>query len=282
MFVYIAIITFILQVISVIFVSNPTWYIPQNKVVVRKDSKNELLEKSNVSMEQSQYDAGSMTLSETLKTFRFWILWFDNLLFTFVLMFIAAEWKEIAINFLRIDNDKLLSIIGSISALFNGFGRFCWGVIYDYNKSFSISMGLLTLIVGIFLVFLCLIKSEYAFFLSICIIYSCVGCQFAFLPPCVADTFGAKYTGSIVGLFVWCDAPTALLVVICTKYYQIAFNGWIGYILFVAGCSFAATLLSLIFYIKTNKRDNNNKDIDQCKMELDAKGQVNKLDIISK
>ena len=88
MFVYIAIITFVLQVISVIFVSNPTWYIPQNKVVVRKDSKNELLEKSNVSMEQSQYDAGSMTLSETLRTFRFWVLWFDNLLFTFVLIFI--------------------------------------------------------------------------------------------------------------------------------------------------------------------------------------------------
>lgn len=251
MFVYIAIICFILQLISVIFIANPKWYIPERNVIIRQDSKDCLKEKSNISMEQSQYDANSMTVFETISTFRFWILWFDNLLFTFVLMFIAAEWKEIAINFLRINNDKLLSIIGSISALFNGFGRFLWGVIYDYNKSFAISMGLLTLIVMVFLVLLCFISSEYAFFISICIIYSCVGCQFAFLPPCVADTFGAKNTGSIVGLFVWCDAPTALLVVICTKYYQIAFGGWIGYILFVAACSFCATLLSLIFYIKT-------------------------------
>lgn len=256
MFLYISIICFILQIITIIFVSNPSWY--QSETKIKINNKSNVI---NMSMEQSNYDSNSMSLYETIQTIKFWILWIDNVLFSFVLMFIAAEWKEIAMNFKKINNDKLLSIIGSISALFNGFGRFLWGIIYDHNKSFSISMGLLTFIVTIFLILLCFTSNEYQFFFIICVIWSCIGTQYAFLPPCIADTFGAKYTGSIVGLFVWSDAPTALLVVICTQFYNQLFNGWNGYILFVALCSFAATILSLLFYIKTNK--NNKKEIIQ-------------------
>eukprot|EP01084_Bolivina_argentea_P311899 539934_1 len=245
MFGYIGIICACLQIITIIFVSNPEWYQCQSKIL-DIPSGNE----SKISLQQSQYDANSLTLSETIQTFMFWILWIDFLLFTFVLMFIASEWKVIAINFLLINNDKLLSIIGSISSLFNGFGRFIWGIIYDYNKSFPMSMGLLASTVTICLVLLCFVSGEYQFFIVICIIYCCIGCHFAFLPPCIADTFGAKHTASIVGLFVWTDAPTALLVVLCTQFYKTAFGGWIGYILFVAACSFASLILALVFYIK--------------------------------
>merc|ERR1712130_587118 len=104
-------------------------------------------------------------------------------------------------------NDSYLAIIGSISALMNGLGRFGWGFIYDLNKSFPISMGTMTLIVSIAISTLPLInmfiQKNILFALWIFVIWICVGCQYAFLPTVIVETFGAKYAGSIVGLFVW-------------------------------------------------------------------------------
>ena len=85
-------------------------------------------------------------------------------------------------------------------------------------------------------------------------IWICVGCQYAFLPTCVAETFGAKYTGSIVGLFVWCEAPTSMLVVVCTQYYEEMFKGWNGYCLFIAACSFVSFILSVFYKSNIDRR----------------------------
>eukprot|EP01084_Bolivina_argentea_P320360 555827_1 len=188
----------------------------------------------------------------TLKLPTFWSLWINNFLFSFVLMWVAAEWKEFAMLCLKIDSDQYLAIIGSVSAGLNGIGRFGWGFIYDWNKSFPISMGTMTVIVAIMVATLPMIyvwpnESKILFAIWIFIIWICVGCQYAFLPTVIAETFGAKYVGSIVGLFVWCEAPTSLLVVVCTQFYQQMFNGWTGYCIFIGSCSAVSFVLS-IFY----------------------------------
>ena len=78
-------------------------------------------------------------------------------------------------------------------------------------------------------------------------IWSCVSCQYGFLPTCIAETFGAKHTGELLGMFVWCEAPASLLVVICTQFYKQLFGGWDGYCALIAACSFVSFLLSLFF-----------------------------------
>eukprot|EP01083_Nonionella_stella_P176154 615647_1 len=240
MFVYIVCIQIIMQLIALCVVINPPWYsteIQQNKAQLGKSDHD--LSKSNISREQTEYELNSLTMQMTVRLPTFWMLWINNFLYSFVLMWIAAEWKEFAMSYLRIDSDSYLALIGSISALMNGIGRFGWGFIYDLIKSFPIAMGSMTLVVAIAVATLPLIDivncdSRTLFAIWIFIIWICVGCQYAFLPTCIADTFGAKYTGSIVGLFVWCEAPASLLVVVCTQFYEQLFNGWNGYCVFIA------------------------------------------------
>eukprot|EP00483_Globobulimina_turgida_P006901 UN06914 len=113
-------------------------------------------------------------------------------------------------------------------------------------------MGVQTFIVGLFVATLPLItyipffSTEVKYAIWICVIWGCVGCQYAFLPTCVATTFGAKYTGSIVGLFIWSEAPASLLVVIVTQCKQQIFGGWFMYTIFMGGCSFLSTVLSIL------------------------------------
>ena len=157
----------------------------------------------------------------------------------------------------------------------NGMGRFGWGFIYDMNRSFRISMGTMTFIVAIAISTLPLINvwdydSRIWFAIWIFVIWICVGCQYAFLPTCIAETFGAKYTGSIVGLFVWCEAPSSLLVVVCTQFYVELFRGWNGYCAFIAACSFISFILSVFYKSNIDRKKiideyNRNHKVDQYK-----------------
>eukprot|EP00483_Globobulimina_turgida_P001366 UN01368 len=206
-----------MQFISVFCVKNPAWYVPEKDLdkTTHKQSK-----------QQMQYEKYSLTVGQSVRTGTFWIFWINNFVFSYVLMFVTAEWKEFANQHLSITGDNYLALMGSLGALSNGIGRFGWGVFFDWNKSFKISMGLQTFIVGLFVATLPCINyidfasSETMFGIWLCCIWICVGCQYGFLPTCVSNTFGAKYTGSIVGLFIWCEAPASLLVVIITQYKQ--------------------------------------------------------------
>merc|ERR1712228_992231 len=54
--------------------------------------------------------------------------------------FIATQWKIFS-NHLGISDDAYLSLIGSISAIFNGFGRILFGYIFDKTQSFRFVLG---------------------------------------------------------------------------------------------------------------------------------------------
>lgn len=44
-------------------------------------------------------------------------------------MFIAFNYKEYGM--IKLSNDSFLTVIGSCGAVFNGLGRFFWGVMFD-------------------------------------------------------------------------------------------------------------------------------------------------------
>eukprot|EP01084_Bolivina_argentea_P238554 400768_1 len=280
MFAYIAAISVIMQFISLLFVKNPKWYITERE---KNNSKNEiydpecdlhdeydqdgldnfersLLENTQKTSQQDIYEKNSLTVQQSVRTTTFWVFWINNFIYSYVLMFVAAEWKEFGNSYLKLTNGDYLAIMGSLGALCNGIGRFCWGFFYDYNRSFKITMGVQTFIVGLFVGTLPLIKYIPMFDLQInfafwiCIIWACVGCQYGFLPTCVASTFGAKYTGSIVGLFIWCEAPASLLVVVATQYKKQIFGGWFVYTIFMGCCAFMSTILSILTKEKLDRQ----------------------------
>merc|ERR1712154_313996 len=93
------------------------------------------------------------------------------------------------------------------------------GIFYDYTASFRLSMGLQTAICAVFVITLpfiggiTFIPIETLFSIWIVVMWFCAGCEYAFLPSCIAETFGAKHTGAILGIFVMAE-PFAMLIVV--------------------------------------------------------------------
>eukprot|EP01083_Nonionella_stella_P022559 62390_1 len=249
MFAYIAAIMLTMQIIAIACVRSPPWFRSQNQIIDANMAE-------NVSKSQLQYEAFSLTLKQTMTLWVFWELWINNFLYCIVLMFVTSEWKVFGSNYLEIQNDQLLSLIGSVSSLFNGVGRFCWGIFYDRNQSFRISMGLQTAIITVFIATLPLIKLitenesivNTLFAVWLFIIWSCVGCEYAFLPSCIVETFGAKYCGSIVGVFVGGEAPATAIIVLSSKYvFHNNDRDWQYYCIAMALCTTVSTILSILY-----------------------------------
>ena len=116
-------------------------------------------------------------------------------------------------------------------------------------------MGLQTSIITIFIATLPLIKYidnqdiiNIFFAIWLFFIWSCIGCEYAFLPSCIVETFGAKYCGSIVGIFVGGEVPATAIIVILTKYVFVNKDAdWILYCITMALCTLVSTVLSILY-----------------------------------
>ena len=197
-----------------------------------------------------------MTVKQSISFLPVWELWINNFLYTVVLMWLTSQWKIFASQSMKITDDQLLGIIGSIGALSNGIGRFLWGLFYDMTKSFRLSMGLQTAICTIFVLTLPYITSannvEWMFTIWMIILWFCAGCEYAFLPSCIAETFGAKHTGAIIGVFVMAEPPAMLIIVLLSSvgYLQ---NNFMVYCMIIGICCGLSTVLSILY--KTNRID---------------------------
>jgi len=256
MFAYVAAIMFTMQLIGIMCVRSPPWFISDSEHAASADihgGGGDL--KKEKSKTQLKYESYSMTLRQAASFWVFWELWINNFLYCIVLMFITAEWKIFATNYLNVNDDQLLSIVGSVSSLFNGFGRFFWGIFYDKNQSFPISMGLQCAICTVFIATMPFIKYvgdqsavNVMFAIWLFFIWSCIGCEYAFLPSCIVETFGAKYCGSIVGVFVGGEAPATAIVVILSKYvFGNSDSDWMWYCVSMAICTLVSTVLSMLY-----------------------------------
>ena len=93
---------------------------------------------------------------------KFWQLFLNALTNVTVFLFFSAEWKIYA-NHLGVKSDSFLAIVGSASSLCNGLCRILWGLFYDWNGSFAISMGTMCIIMTIFVATLELCSVELLF-----------------------------------------------------------------------------------------------------------------------
>jgi len=247
MFVYVAGIMFTMQCISILCVKSPSWF-----VIQPTDGTDG---QASMSKQQLKYESYSLTLGQAMKFWVFWDLWINNFLYCVVLMFMTSEWKVFGMNYMHINNDSYLSLIGSIASLFNALGRFSWGIIYDKNKSFVISMGALCAICTLFIATLPFIKYvgdasavNALFAVWLFAIWSCAGCEYAFLPSVLVETFGAKYVGPILGVFVGGEVPATAVVVLLSHFvFKNNDRDWMMYCFTMAGCTLISTVQSLLY-----------------------------------
>eukprot|EP01084_Bolivina_argentea_P074178 134590_1 len=255
MFAYVACIMFTMQLISIMCVKNPPWFITINQ----EDGGGDEQTKSKT---QLRYEANSLSVKESMSYLAFWELWTANFIYTIVLMWLTASWKLFAVSYIGIHDDQLLAVIGSLSSLSNGIGRFVWGVIYDWSQSFRISMGLQTAICATFVItlpfilYLKFMSIEGLFTFWMIIMWFCAGCEYAFLPSCIAETFGALNTGAIIGVFVMAE-PMAMGIVVLLSSMSFLQNNYEYYCIIVGLCCGIASIIS-VFY-KPNRIDRSNK-----------------------
>ena len=167
-----------------------------------------------------------------------------------------VQWKIFASSYMGITDDALLSMIGSVGALANGAGRLMWGIFYDWSASFRLSMGLQTAVCAAFIVTLPWIKdfadfggeraTEVALTVWLVFIWLCAGCEYAFLPSCIAETFGSKHAGPIIGVFVMAE-PFAMAIMVALSSVEALQSDFQHYCLVIAGFCAASTVLSVLY-----------------------------------
>ena len=195
-------------------------------------------------------DNHSMHPLQILKLFGFYHLWSMMLLAAFSVNFIATFFKVYGLTF--ISDDHFLSVVGSISAIFNSLGRIVWGLVVD-KISFQTGFILRSVIMTAFLLtFYATSAVEFAkpmFLIWVCVIFFCVGGIYSMFPAVAAHNFGEKYMSINYGFLFSSQVATgvasALIFPIVLKYLQ-----WRGLIFLVSGLSAADLVLTLLYWRK--------------------------------
>ncbi len=143
------------------------------------------------------------TVSEAMKTWRFWLLWIMLFLSVSAGIMIISQASPMAQQIVGISAVAASGIVGVIS-IFNAIGRVFWAWVSDY---FGRANTYLTIYVIYAVMFFLLphATAESAFTIIVAVIGLCYGGGFGVMPSFTADFFGARYMGGIYGwiLLAW-------------------------------------------------------------------------------
>ncbi|SDI71704.1 L-lactate MFS transporter [Natribacillus halophilus] len=191
----------------------PKGWEPANMQKVREKRK-EKEKKTKV----KQGDLAQLEARESLKTFRFYLLWgmmFINISAGIMLLAVASNMTQAITG---VGSATAATIVG-VMGFFNGLGRIGWAGASDYigRTNTYIIFFVLQLIAFILLP---LTTNVVIFAILLYIIMTCYGGGFACLPAYIGDLFGTKQLGAIHGytLTAWAMAgvfgPTAVSTIV--------------------------------------------------------------------
>jgi len=137
------------------------------------------------------------TVSEALRTGRFWLLWVMISLNTSAGISIMSQASPLTQQQVHADALQASTIVGIIS-VFNAFGRVFWAWVSDLIGRAQVYF--LLFAIQIFLFFALPGIHEIALFgVVVCAIALCYGGGFGVMPSFTADFFGSRYMGGIYG-----------------------------------------------------------------------------------
>ena len=178
------------------------------------------------------------TVSEALRTGRFWLLWLLISLNTSAGISIISQASPLAQQQLHISEVAAATIVAMIS-VFNATGRVFWAWISDLIGRAQTYFTLFAIQVFLFFI-LPSVHDELLFSVTVCAIALCYGGGFGVMPSFAADYFGSTNIGGIYGwiLLGWGFAaiPSPLLIARVretTGTYEYAIYG-VGFLMLVA------------------------------------------------
>lgn len=201
----------------------------------------------------------AFTYGEALKSVRFYHICGIDLCNTFIASFLISQWKYFGTDYLEISNEEYLTILGSFTAFASGVGRLFIAYFFDWNKSFRISMGVVTITFCIFLGTISFLKdltflgnntSEILFFVWLCILYACVGGGYATYASAISQTFGIKNSGMILGTLFYAEIPASII----ESYLYGAIDGWMLFCIFATCIAGVSTLLAITYSTRNEKK----------------------------
>ena len=149
-----------------------------------------------------------------------------------------------------INDDHFLTLVGSISSLFNGFFKFMWATLLDYYPFKRIYGFLICLEIGMIVAITYAVHNRYAFMMVSCLTYMCDGSLTSMIPAVTLSQFGLVRGPQVYGYMYSIFAMSCLLsifFVFVVKPY-ISFNG----IFFVSGCF--STIALICTYLLKERR----------------------------
>ena len=110
-------------------------------------------------------------------------------------MFVAFNYKEY--GSIRITDDSFLTVVGSCGAVFNGFGRLVFGMLFD-RFSFRLLSTIINSILLVFAITLPFVAdSKPLFLIAVSLIYFVYGANYAIYPTQTMRVFGTAIGGKV-------------------------------------------------------------------------------------
>jgi MFS family permease len=148
-----------------------------------------------------------LSISQVLRLPSFYILTLMLFNFGFAPFLVVSYYKAFGQTF--ITNDNFLSIIGSVSSLFNAFGRLLWGYLVDklpFKICYLIQSTIcICLVASIYFIKYIRFYTEMIYLIWVCCIFLAQCGIWVILPTAVAKCFGQRNFTSVYGLiFLLC------------------------------------------------------------------------------
>ncbi|MGE5360127.1 MAG: OFA family MFS transporter [Bacteroidales bacterium] len=143
------------------------------------------------------------TVTEAMRTWQFWLLWFMLLLNVSAGIMIISQASPMAQQMVNMTPVAAAGMVGLIS-IFNGAGRVFWAWVSDHIGRARVYL-VLFLIQAVIFFALPGIRNLTLFSIAFALIGLCYGGGFGTMPSFTADFFGARFMGGIYGwiLLAW-------------------------------------------------------------------------------
>ena len=230
-FLYLGIVYLILVVFAAQFYANPPagWTLPGWK--------------PSGAVESAATKA-NYTVSEAMRTWQFWLLWFMLFLNVSAGIMIISQASPMAQQLAGISAIAAAGMVGLIS-IFNGAGRVLWAWVSDYIGRSRVFL-LLFAIQAIVFFMLPRTHSVGGLSVEFAIIGLCYGGGFGTMPSFTADFFGPKYMGGIYGWILLAWGAGAVPSPILIARIRQSTGGYIGAINIIAVVMVVSIVLPLI------------------------------------
>lgn len=176
----------------------------------------------------------------------FYFLWFMFFFSGTAVTFISSLYKSFGLEKIS-DDDRFLSLVGGVSAIFNLFGRLGWGAIADaVTYKFALVVQGATMTVLLLTLYSTAALGKAAFFLWVCGIYFCVGGYFSLFPAATARSFGQDNISINYGIVFSSQTAGGLLAGLISQL-LVDHIHWYGMFFFIGGLSGLEFILALIY-----------------------------------